>query len=70
MDLTIREAIDSDLPRLVALLRQESLDTPREHPGPPLPGAYHEAFLRIEADPSHEAKDLTRRLRGWLRHGD
>lgn len=51
MELNIRRATADDLPQLVALLQQESLDEPREDPSTPLPGAYHEAFTQIAADP-------------------
>lgn len=49
--VTIREAREADLPVLVRLLAQLSLDEPREQPGPPLPEAYEQAFGKIEADP-------------------
>lgn len=49
----IRDATIDDLPRVVELLQQMSLDGPREDPGPPLPRAYIEAFAAIESDPRH-----------------
>ena len=47
----IREATEDDLPRLIELLAQLSLDAPREEPGPPLPQTYSDAFAEIQADP-------------------
>ena len=47
----VRNATEADLPRLVELLAQLSLDTPREDPGPPPPETYRRAFREIEADP-------------------
>jgi N-acetylglutamate synthase-like GNAT family acetyltransferase len=47
---TVRDATESDLPRLVELLAQLSLDAPHEDPGPPLPESYRAAFREIEAD--------------------
>jgi GNAT superfamily N-acetyltransferase len=52
MPLSIRRAIASDLPRLVELLQQLSLDEPREDAGEPVADVYREAFARIDADPS------------------
>lgn len=51
MNVAIRQATEADLPQLVALLQQESLDEPREDPSDPLPGAYLQAFGHIAADP-------------------
>jgi len=47
----VRDATKDDLPRLVELLGQLSLDEPREDAGPPLPDRYSQAFSEIEADP-------------------
>ena len=47
----IRDATSADLPRLVELLAQLSLDEQREAPGPTLAGGYVRAFEAIEADP-------------------
>ena len=47
----IREATEDDLPRLIELLAQLSLDAPREDAGPPLPRTYSAAFAEIQADP-------------------
>ena len=47
----IRDATEADLPRLLELLAQLSLATPREEIGPPLPERYREAFREIDADP-------------------
>ncbi len=46
----IRLATAKDLPRLVHLLDQLSLDAPNEQPSPPLPAAYHAALNDILAD--------------------
>ena len=48
--LTIREASADDLPRIVALLQQLSLDEPREQGEGPLLDAYVSAFRQIEAN--------------------
>jgi GNAT superfamily N-acetyltransferase len=48
----VRDAVEADLPRVVELLQQMSLDSPREDTSSPLKEAYLEAFRRIEADPS------------------
>lgn len=46
----VRRASVRDLPRLVELLGQEALGVEqREHPGPPLPQRYYDAFAAIEA---------------------
>jgi predicted N-acetyltransferase YhbS len=47
---TIRDAIEEDLPRIVELLAQLSLDGPREELGPPLPETYRAAFRDVLAD--------------------
>ena len=49
-DLTFREAREEDLPELVALLADDPLGATRERPDTPLPEAYREAFLAIDAD--------------------
>ncbi len=46
----VRVATEADLPRVVELLTQLSLDAPREQAGPPLPDSYREAFRRMQAD--------------------
>lgn len=48
----VRNATIDDLPRVVDLLQQMSLDSPREELGPPLPDAYYNAFAEIAADPA------------------
>lgn len=53
MSLTIRHATAEDLPRLIALYQQLSLDDAREEPGPPLPETYLLTFQRIKADPDY-----------------
>ncbi len=47
----IRNAVQADLPRLVELLAQLSVDEPREDLGPPLPGPYRTALEQIDSDP-------------------
>ena len=46
----IRDAHEADLPRIVELLAQLSLDAPREWPDEPLPASYLAAFEEIVAD--------------------
>jgi N-acetylglutamate synthase-like GNAT family acetyltransferase len=50
MGLRIRRATADDLPRIVEMLQQLSLDVLREDPGPPLPEAYQRAFEEVAAD--------------------
>ena len=45
-----RRATEADLPRIIELLAQLSLDAPRERPGPSLPESYRRAFQEIAAD--------------------
>ena len=47
----VRDATEADLPRLMQLLAQLSLTTPREDTGSPLDESYLRAFREIEADP-------------------
>ena len=47
----IRKAVAEDLPQIVALLAQLSIDEPLEDTGPPLPEAYGHALGEILADP-------------------
>ena len=46
----VRLATEADLPRLLDLLQQLSLDAPRERVASPLPESYRHAFQEIEAD--------------------
>ena len=46
----VRVATEADLPRVVELLAQLSIDDPREQPGSPSPEVYTEAFRRMQAD--------------------
>ncbi len=46
----MRPATEADLPHIIELLAQLSLDAPRERPGPPLAESYRRAFQEIEAD--------------------
>ena len=48
--MSIRDATEADLPRLVELLNQLALAGPREDTGLPLPDVYLDAFRRIDAD--------------------
>ncbi len=50
-ETTVREAAEGDVPRIVELLAQLSLDAQREELGPPLPESYRAAFREVEADP-------------------
>ncbi len=47
----VRDATPTDLPRVVSLLQQMSLDAPREDLGPPLPDAYVRTLQQIDEDP-------------------
>ena len=51
MPAIVRPATEDDLPRLVELLQQLSLDDRREDLGPPLPEVYLNVFQQLEADP-------------------
>ena len=51
---TIRRATEADLPRIVELLSQLSLDDNRDSPTEPLPKSYGAAFRQIEADPRQQ----------------
>src|SRR5262245_27957023 len=53
MPISTRRATASDLPRLVELLQQLSIDEPRESPDEPL-DAYRRAFARIDSDPNQQ----------------
>ena len=48
--MSIRDATEADLPRLVELLNQLALDGPREDPSLPLQDANLDAFRRLDAD--------------------
>ena len=50
MTTLVRVATEADLPRVVELLAQLSIDEPRDVPGSPLPEVYPEAFRRMQAD--------------------
>jgi N-acetylglutamate synthase-like GNAT family acetyltransferase len=50
VEARVRRATEADLPRIIELLAQLSLDAPRERPGTPLPESYRRAFREIEAD--------------------
>ena len=51
MAVSVRRAREDDLPRLVELLQQLSLDGDREDTSRPLGAAYREAYARIASDP-------------------
>ena len=52
--LTIRRAVEADLPRIVELLSHLSLGDDRESPGEPLLESYRAAFRQIQADPGQQ----------------
>jgi ribosomal protein S18 acetylase RimI-like enzyme len=52
--VTMREAADEDLQRIVELLADDPLGARRERPGVPLDRAYLEAFAAIARDPNNE----------------
>jgi len=65
-EIKIREARVEDLPRVVELLQQMSLDQPREAAGLPLSVAYYAAFETIRRRPSTApARDRARQARRW-----
>jgi GNAT superfamily N-acetyltransferase len=52
--IAIRPAVRDDLPRIIELLQQLSMDGERrEDLGPPLPQRYYDAFELIERDPDN-----------------
>ena len=52
MPASIRDATEADLPRIVELLQQLSLDDPREKLGPPMADTYVQVFRQIDDDPN------------------
>ncbi|MEX0750257.1 MAG: GNAT family N-acetyltransferase [Dehalococcoidia bacterium] len=53
--VAVRRAMVDDLPRVVELLQQLSMDgAQREDPGPPLPQRYLDMFAVIDADPNND----------------
>ncbi len=66
--MSIRDATEADLPRLVELLAQLTLDVPREDVGSPIPGVYLDAFRRIDADDTQRllVSEVDRRIVGSL----
>jgi GNAT superfamily N-acetyltransferase len=50
MKPAIRRATEADLPQLIPLLQQLSVDAPREDLSLPLPAVYLEAFHAIDSD--------------------
>ncbi len=54
MELTYREAVRSDLRKLVLMLADDHLGTTREDTSEPLNEAYVQAFEAIEKDPNNE----------------
>jgi N-acetylglutamate synthase-like GNAT family acetyltransferase len=50
----IRRASEADLPRIVELLSQLSLDDGRDSPADPLPESYRTALREIQADPRQQ----------------
>ncbi len=68
---TIRAATAADLPRIIELLAQLSMDDdgePREELRPPLPERYREVFQEIEADLRQRL--LVLEARGRVRRDD
>ena len=53
IELTFRDAVREDLPRIVGLLANDPLGAKRERFQDPLPDCYHRAFAAIEADPNN-----------------
>ena len=51
---TFRDAEESDLPAIVALIAADQLGRTREDPGPPLAPGYGTAFRAIAADPNQQ----------------
>ncbi len=51
---TVRLATAEDLPRLIELLAQLSLEAPREELAPPPPESYQRAFEQIASDPRQQ----------------
>ena len=54
MNLSVRIAIDQDLPAIVHMLADDFLGTQRERVEDPLPESYLKAFREIDADPNNE----------------
>lgn len=52
--IQFRNAVEADLPDLVAMLADDPLGSQREDPGPPLPDAYLRAFAAISRDPNNQ----------------
>jgi GNAT superfamily N-acetyltransferase len=48
-----RDAVEADLPALVAMLAEDALGATREDPSSPLDPRYLEAFGHIDADPNN-----------------
>ena len=51
-DVSFRPAVESDLPRIVAMLADDELGMEREDPSIPLNAKYIDAFTAIEEDPN------------------
>lgn len=67
--VTFREAGETDLPAIVALLADDALGASRERPEDPLPPCYREAFGRMRALGGHQlivAVDLEGSIVGCL----
>jgi hypothetical protein len=54
MTFDYREAIETDIPNLVALLADDDLGSAREDASEPLNPAYRDAFRHIDSDANHE----------------
>ena len=53
VELIYRDAVEADLPALVAMLAEDELGATREDPSSPLNPRYLEAFGHIDADPNN-----------------
>ena len=51
--LVYRDAVEEDLPALIAMLAEDSLGAGREDPSSPLNPRYLEAFRQIDGDPGN-----------------
>ncbi len=52
--IRFRRATVNDVPAIVQLLADDALGATREHPEPPLPQSYYDAFAAIDRDPNIE----------------
>ncbi|MFM8534139.1 MAG: GNAT family N-acetyltransferase, partial [Acidimicrobiia bacterium] len=52
--IRFRRATVNDIPAIVQMLADDALGATREHPEPPLPQSYYDAFAAIDRDPNIE----------------